>query len=271
LLKHLKSLPLSKLTTIAIPLALAFSGLWDVFVPTHVLTKIVGGLCLAIVAIKVLSTKWHGKNKKMQSTFQHNMEQLRAAQSLSERQQIVDHMLVLNQLSQIDMSGIDLSELHLAHADLSSTDLSALRCDRTDLSGAELEQAKLRYATVLYSSFNNTNFQKADLSGTTFRGTDLSYANFQSTNLRATTFHNCDLSNADFRKANLRHADFRQSNLANARLEGADLSFCVLPDGTIWSPETDMSQFRNPENGFNLMEMLFTAKKIEKNEDSHSE
>ena len=107
------------------------------------------------------------------------------------------------------------------------------------------------------------------MSGATIRSSDLCEAILQGANLRAAQLFDCDLSGADLRGANLRHADLRSANLAKVLLDGADLQYCVLPDGSIWSEKSDLSRFTHPEHSFNFLELLFTNKHVGRFEHSN--
>ncbi|MEL6406935.1 MAG: pentapeptide repeat-containing protein [Chloroflexota bacterium] len=60
-------------------------------------------------------------------------------------------------------------------------------------------------------------------------------------NLSSSDLEEADLSGANLGKANLSGADLRKANLAHANLNNA-----TLPDGTIWTPITDMTRFTDP-------------------------
>jgi uncharacterized protein YjbI with pentapeptide repeats len=52
-----------------------------------------------------------------------------------------------------------------------------------------------------------------------------------------------DLSEANLSEANLEGARLRGASLSEARLAGANLQYTALPDGTSWTPDTDMARF----------------------------
>lgn len=78
---------------------------------------------------------------------------------------------------------------------------------------------------------------------------DLNSANLLGAQLESTDLNGAILCNAVLIKSDLRHADLRRTNLRYARIKGAQLHGAlldedtILPDGTRWSPETDMTIF----------------------------
>ena len=109
----------------------------------------------------------------------------------------------------------------------------------------------------------------ANLSGAEFYNTNLSGAWLSTTDLSDTIMSGADLSNADLADANLRGAHLESANLSGAGLLGANLSGAKLsaadltnahfddtlfdettqlPDRTMWSLDTDMERFTNPQH-----------------------
>lgn len=108
------------------------------------------------------------------------------------------------------------------------------------------------------------SIQGADLYGADLRGADIQYANLRSAylvaaNLQDTYSHHVDLQNAYLLDANLQGARLWNTNLQGTYLAGANLQDAglfqakldestILPDGTNWTPETDMSRFTDPNH-----------------------
>ena len=88
------------------------------------------------------------------------------------------------------------------------------------------------------------NLQEADLRGANLQEAILWLANLQEANLRV----------ASLQEANLRVANLQEANLWGANLQGADLGGAtfdentMLPDGTKWTPGTDMGRFTDREH-----------------------
>ncbi len=136
---------------------------------------------------------------------------------------------------------------------------------------ANLQDADLTRATLPYVNLGEANLKKAKFYEANLENACLWSANLQESNLRVVYLYNSDLwgaylQNADLtgsylKKANLRAVNLQQanlcavtltaSNLTDAHLEGAILydyqidETTILPDGTNWTAETDMSRFTN--------------------------
>lgn len=98
----------------------------------------------------------------------------------------------------------------------------------------------------------------ADLEGANLYGTNLRDANFEGASLRGSTLDmaslfRANLVGADLRWTNTERTTFAYANLVGANLissvlDGADFNYATLPDGTQWSPDTDMRKFTNPNH-----------------------
>jgi uncharacterized protein YjbI with pentapeptide repeats len=149
-------------------------------------------------------------------------------------------------LMRADLSNAFLTEASLMRADLSNAWLSGALLINANLSGANLEGADLSEATL----------NEANLSGANLKGADLYRAYFYKACLYKASLQMADLSNAFLTEANLKDADLREANLTGADLSNAflvntdfrraDLSEVkcnedtVLPNGTKWTPDTDI-------------------------------
>lgn len=114
-----------------------------------------------------------------------------------------------------------IAETKLRDVDLKLADLS-----EADLSGANLSDSDLSLATLRGTILNGANLSRVD-----FTGADLSNCNLRL----------ADLTEAELNGANLTGADLRGAGLNGARLD----SNLILPDGTHWTPETNMRRFTN--------------------------
>lgn len=66
-------------------------------------------------------------------------------------------------------------------------------------------------------------------------------------NLSGAGLERADLSGADLRGADFRRADLTGANFVGANLDGAQFDEATtLPDGSHWTPDTDMARFTNP-------------------------
>lgn len=159
--------------------------------------------------------------------------------------------LVYLDLSELNFKGANLANsdfygTDFTGANLKGTDLSHTRLDRSVLMRADLSGANLTGATILrptiYADLSNNTLDaprfaganltevhvQAELSGSDFRGADLSRANFFPLEGRpgegtlATAYRNI-LKYCDFSGARLRDADMERAVLWFAKFTGADL------------------------------------------------
>lgn len=127
------------------------------------------------------------------------------------------------------LKGADLGKANLQNVDLSSANLRS-----THLSEANLQEANLRGAQLQRSALVATNFRDANLA---------------EVNLRGAWLLDADLQNANLTLSWLEGASFNRADLQGAILAGADFSEVTrLPDGTYWTPGTDMSRFTDPKH-----------------------
>lgn len=128
-----------------------------------------------------------------------------------------------------DLGGASLNEVNLESANLRRTNLSRAKLDNAMLFEADLE--------------------KADLSGAELRCALLSYANLRhaaldNADLRSANLQHCTLDFANVNFADLRGADLNRASLKNATISEAIFDkHTILPDGTAWTAEIDLTQF----------------------------
>jgi uncharacterized protein YjbI with pentapeptide repeats len=129
----------------------------------------------------------------------------------------------------------------------------------SDLRIANLEDAKLWKADLQGVNLQWAKLKKANLNGSLLVGANLTQANLQAAklggaDLRGANLFEAKLYRVNFSGAYLREANLEGAHLEGARLEGADLrnanitsvymdELTVLPDGSNWSPETDLRRF----------------------------
>lgn len=180
-----------------------------------------------------------------------------------------------------NLRGMDLTGRNLRFADLTEVDMveSILRME--DLSGVNLERAELHKADLSTSTLTDANLIDADLreailTNAVLKRANLSESNLRKANMEYADFTNAHMSNSDADTANLRNsvlenaaldganlvgADFRGANLRGANMEGAVLKLpgrdllrrdpseavfdetTILPDGSYWDEDTDMTKF----------------------------
>jgi hypothetical protein len=115
---------------------------------------------------------------------------------------------------------------------------------RANLSWANLQEANLRFANLQGVNLGMANLHRAYLRFANLHRAYLGGADLQGAYLRET-----NLQGAKLVEANLHGADLQKANL-----QGADLFMAkfnedtILPDGTNWTPDTDMTRFTQPDN-----------------------
>ncbi len=108
------------------------------------------------------------------------------------------------------------------------------------------------------SLMQGEDFTRANLVGADLWRAKLQGTNFYRAELRETNVFRADLRNANLARANLTGADFICADLTGANLEEATIDgalwyhenqgSAILPDGSEWTPETDMRRFTDPEH-----------------------
>jgi hypothetical protein len=152
----------------------------------------------------------------------------------------------------------------LRDGSLKGTSLYEANLEGANLIGANLEGANLIYINLRSATVHYANLQEANLEGANLRWVGLMDANLQSANIWYADLGWAKLEGANLQEANLRNTDLGWARLMDANLQGTDLlgvnllaanlsgaSFdtnTVLPDGTNWTTETDMSRFTDHKN-----------------------
>ncbi len=99
---------------------------------------------------------------------------------------------------------------------------------------------------------NDGSLCGVNLSGANLRSTNLFFANLSAARLDNTNLHSANLFMSNLERANLQYADLREANLEQALLSRANLrganfdTHTVLPDGTLWRPQSDLLRFTHP-------------------------
>ncbi|MEO1165641.1 MAG: pentapeptide repeat-containing protein [Chloroflexota bacterium] len=141
-------------------------------------------------------------------------------------------------LAGIDLIRANLEGAYLRGADLRKADLRRANFTKADLYHATLSNAGLFRANLTKAKLNNIDLRNSEL-----KRANLSGANLFGANLRSSILENANLSNTLLWNVNLSNA-----NLKNADLTDAIFDETILPDKTVWTPDTDMTRFTNPEH-----------------------
>jgi uncharacterized protein YjbI with pentapeptide repeats len=142
-------------------------------------------------------------------------------------------------LSEINLTGIDLSHANLSNADLRNTNLNGAdlldaRLDSADLTDANLTEARLRGAYLNGADLTNANLTNADLRSTNLCNTDLSDANLYSAHLYNSNLCGADLFRANLQYATLYGADLAYTDFTEAIVMDADFTNTYW-EQTVWT------------------------------------
>lgn len=181
--------------------------------------------------------------------FKQNMQSDGVLHYADKHREAFSHILSLNSCSEIDLHNANLAEFNLYNSDFRGADLSC-----ADLRGAFMFRSMLEEACLYHADFQEanlvaTNFQRANLGVADLQRAVLFRANLREANLALANLNGANLYGADLRDANLSYAYLQGADLSGADLGGAILNRAkldhdtCLPDGTQWTPETDLTQF----------------------------
>jgi len=149
----------------------------------------------------------------------------------------------------------------LSDGSLQEIDLRAANLENADLYRADLQGANFQFAMLKNASLKKANLVGADFSRTKAWGAkcykaDLRAANFTDSRLYRADFTSADLQQADFTDAVLEGANLTEANLRGAVFvntvfltdKASPETVTLLPDGSKWTPNSDMSRFTDPEH-----------------------
>ena len=128
-----------------------------------------------------------------------------------------------------------------------------------NLSGQYLVQTIFREANLGGADLHRADLQRADFQGANLTGANLQLANMNNANLQdadlimahlqSATLHSANLSGANLWNTYLQGTDLSGANLQNATLLRSHFDInTILPDGTRWSEDTDLTRFTNPNH-----------------------
>jgi len=173
--------------------------------------------------------------------------------SLSEINQLVDAALQ-DCLEAAIRDDANLTEADLSNANLAQAILRGADLQESLIAGANLQGAKLSGANLQGANLHSINLKGAQLTDANLQDTWLNDANLQGANLSGANLQNAWLSVCICGEppANLQAANLSGANLSGANLEGTTLTDAlldentILPDGTNWTPDTDIARFTDP-------------------------
>ncbi|GAB2549152.1 hypothetical protein GCM10027167_64340 [Nocardia heshunensis] len=139
---------------------------------------------------------------------------------------------------------VDLSNTCLPHVNLSGANLQHVIFVASNMHAANLFGAK--YSPLPPRATGKAFFEKADLSGATLSGSDLSFFDFTQTNLNGTGLGGVNLTYSEFRDSDLVSASFTGSDLTHSCFIGSDLSgayFHFPGDSEFRTKNIDLARF----------------------------
>jgi hypothetical protein len=137
------------------------------------------------------------------------------------------------------LQGANLGGANLQGASLGGANLQEVILSRANLKGASLVGANLQATYLVEAYLGSANLTSADLQG----------AYLQEARLLSTRLQKANLAEANLKGAILAGTHLKGAILAKANLQGAEFNkHATLPDGTKWTPDTDMARFTDPNH-----------------------
>lgn len=159
-------------------------------------------------------------------------------------------------LSEAQLKTANLDGAFLQYANLEGANLGTAKLPDSHLRMARLANAHLRYADLQRANLRSANLVEAHLQGANLSDAHLGNADIRGAHLADAILDNAQLANANLRGAHLGFSSLKGANLVGAELTTASLdqtqfsTDTTLPDGSKWSPETDLGRFvdeRHPQ------------------------
>lgn len=152
-----------------------------------------------------------------------------------------------------------LHNLTFENANLLGANLEEASLVGTYLEGAILVMSNLKEANLEYAYLAGANLTQAYLWGISLKHAYLVGANLSEAYLEHAHLEDAELVSANLAGACLAIAHLERADMAGADLTGADLTWAdfsdatfggdtLMPDGRLWTPETDLEQFTNPHH-----------------------
>lgn len=115
--------------------------------------------------------------------------------------------------------------------------------DFAQLQNAQLTGANFERSTFVNSDLKNAKLQEVNFQNCLMKGANLENADLTGANLKGATLIGGQLRNAKLNLANLEGANLREADLTEAIFNPNT----ILPDGSPWASDTDMSRFTAPQ------------------------
>lgn len=131
-------------------------------------------------------------------------------------------------LSEMDLRGINLGAVDLSEADFYGTDLRDANLKMAVLTDADFSAADLAGAELYKANLSGAFLTEADLSGAY-----LAEANLNKADLRGCKLHQVDFTEADLRSSNLSESDLTGVNFSHANVTDANFSYSTLAQANL--------------------------------------
>jgi uncharacterized protein YjbI with pentapeptide repeats len=145
--------------------------------------------------------------------------------------------LIMADLQEAFLNGANLQKTYLFRANLQKARLAGAELQRADLTYTNLQEAYLAEAKLQKAFLVQADLQQACLPKTNLQGVLLAWANLKGAYLEKADLQGAILVGADLQGANLREANLERTEFNKGT---------TLPDGTKWTPDTDMARFTDP-------------------------
>jgi uncharacterized protein YjbI with pentapeptide repeats len=137
----------------------------------------------------------------------------------------------------------------LQGANLGGANLQGANLGGANLQEAILSRANLKWIFLVGANLQATYLVEAHLGNANLTFADSQGAYLQEARLMSTKLQNADLTGADLKGAILAGTNLEGAILRQAHLQGVEYNpHTTLPDGTKWTPDTDMARFTDPDH-----------------------
>lgn len=159
----------------------------------------------------------------------------------------------------VDFYDAKMESAKLDNCILASCNFGNAQLWESSFEGAYLELSFFNDVMAVNANFQRTILEYANMTNSNFIDCDFRYSN-----ATCADFSRSQLENANMKNSILIGANFKQTTLRHANLSGADLTYAnlenvnwfnanggnptILPDGLIWTANTDMEKFTNPQH-----------------------
>jgi len=233
-----------------------WSGLWQNFS-----TEVMGAIMTFVLFEIVVGGQQRRQEKKeaeinqyerdqLQAENQHKRDQLQAISELQRANTPEERQPILDRMKSMDLfRGAYLKNANLEGANLNGADLRDADLERSNLVGANLSSAYLKDANLMHANLRNANLVTANLNGVIATAAHLEEADMLGVELVGAFLDSAYLEGTRFADANLIGAEMARARLLNTqwkRIIGSTDFPSILPDGTKWTEDTDMTRFTDP-------------------------